>query len=936
MSLIGAAAAAGPTVDGTPTKGSLGSSSTATSYPAGFGAGNVGDCCILLYCGVNAITGNNCSPAWTTTGINNSQWNAVTETAYLFTHVYANGDTAPTCSTATANSGSWNLRCYKNSKGCTFASGPTGNKDADNITTQIIGPGITGTAGDAHLFDGCVAGSRTFSTYNDSLTQEVTQANTTASSMGADVTIASGGAQPTARATISVTARHFGIEADLEGVPATPTISSATANSPNSIKFVVQTTGVNSIQIGCSPSPSHSHSIVTKWLPSAGGGTSISTTIYAAQLEPSTGYFCVAIANAGNDGGAGSATSAETSLVTTNAAQTAIAMTANARTGPVGSADYTTGANAKTESLNYDNCVVNTCTANANDGGDGRFTDMLANGSTISTIDDGSNGTNGGSANFQFETLTFDANGIVNGATLVNQMTGYGASSQLNFPLCWSDGFDFKSTIVFAEGSHLFTIPWRWTPASPFTTGFSTVIRSDDNGATWFNPNDTTGVANGDAPCPTPTPGIMWPATGNAYGSAITRVEDPTGKAGAVTNPQDGLDAYEYVVWASDAALNTNLDYLSRIHKGLAGGYSGTAYTGYQDVTKWEYWTNAASDNDINNPANWASFTSAGGSTSPASIFNEHGFCVPSEFRPAWIPDAKRYVATTFACGILVILSSTNLVSNSWTTLYAEASTPPFSGSPWNISGGMFRNWISFASGSYKVVNASNPLVVSVNAYHGAYAGQFNSSNRQLNPYSAMSLIVNLAQPESVSGSFGNGGTVTASRAVSASRSGSFGNGGTTTGLRAVQIARADTIGNGGTITASRTAKVARSSSIGNGGTVAAARSASVARNASFGNSGTFSAVRGVSVARAASFGNGGIIAAGRAVVAYFSGLIHAAGTILGLITTIAPTHITAPPFVVSLSMTGGMLEAAPLVANASVRLGMAGTFTPTASMHFN
>jgi hypothetical protein len=228
-------ALAQPGIDGTPTKGVVtATTSFATTYPTGFGSANAGDCCIIQWCGNEALSttagcnesGSGWTAIWTSGGYT---WGSGgNRDAQWLTHVYTGtGDTAPTCDLATAGSGSYNLFCYKTANGCTFGTGPTNKNGVAG--TVVSGPGISGTAGDAHLFGGCAASANTFTNYNDSLNQEVTQSESIASSQEADVVIASSGTQPTAQATTSGTSYNSGIEADLEASVVPTATATATA-----------------------------------------------------------------------------------------------------------------------------------------------------------------------------------------------------------------------------------------------------------------------------------------------------------------------------------------------------------------------------------------------------------------------------------------------------------------------------------------------------------------------------------------------------------------------------------------------------------------------------------------------------------------------------------------------------------------------------------
>jgi hypothetical protein len=119
--------------------------------------------------------------------------------------------------------------------------------------------------------------------------------------------------------------------------------------------------------------------------------------------------------------------------------------------------------------------------------------------------------------------------------------------------------------------------------------------------------------------------------------------------------------------------------------------------------------------------------------------------------------------------------------------------------------------------------------------------------------------------------------------------SGSFGNGGSLSVGRAVTIARADSLGNGGGLTGSSAEKVARAGSFGNGGAL--------------------STVRAVNVAVAGAFGHGGSIAAARSVVNWISATLHGiGGTVSATVSTIfiprEPPVVFVAPMTPSLSLT--------------------------------
>lgn len=165
----------------------------------------------------------------------------------------------------------------------------------------------------------------------------------------------------------------------------------------------------------------------------------------------------------------------------------------------------------------------------------------------------------------------------------------------------------------------------------------------------------------------------------------------------------------------------------------------------------------------------------------------------------------------------------------------------------------------------------------------------------------------------SVSSSFGNGGSVSGSRAVQIARANSFGDGGAITPSRTVQLARTGSFGHGGAVSPSRTVQLARSSTFGDGGTITPSRAVQLAPSSSFGDGGSVVPSRTVQLTRSSSFGGGGIIAAGRAVAVFVSNVIHTAGAILGSLVTVAPA--SRPPVIVVMPITAVAVQGVPMSA---------------------
>ncbi len=119
------AMAAGPVVDGTPTKQSLGAvASFATSFPAGFGSANVGDCCIILCCGNTTLsTASGCAASgsgWTPYTF--PVWNASNYTADNTHPRLCEWRHSADLQHSASGNGSENLLCYKGSNSCAFAN----------------------------------------------------------------------------------------------------------------------------------------------------------------------------------------------------------------------------------------------------------------------------------------------------------------------------------------------------------------------------------------------------------------------------------------------------------------------------------------------------------------------------------------------------------------------------------------------------------------------------------------------------------------------------------------------------------------------------------------------------------------------------------------------------------------------------------------------
>ena len=205
--------------------------------PSCLSSGAPWPCCTALGAGT-------CTPSGWHTALANFVWYSSSEYVSILTHVYTSGDAAPTFNFSATGNITWTLQSYSGANGCALAAGPTAQAN-NTASTTISGPGITGTAGDAHLFNGAnAAGATTFSAFNDSLVQKVVEGPGAShfTVMGADAAIASSGAMTAASATTSQSGKNVGIEADLEAsVAATPTATATATVSATATPSITAT-----------------------------------------------------------------------------------------------------------------------------------------------------------------------------------------------------------------------------------------------------------------------------------------------------------------------------------------------------------------------------------------------------------------------------------------------------------------------------------------------------------------------------------------------------------------------------------------------------------------------------------------------------------------------------------------------------------------------
>ncbi len=167
------------------------------------------------------------------------------------------------------------------------------------------------------------------------------------------------------------------------------------------------------------------------------------------------------------------------------------------------------------------------------------------------------------------------------------QPNGYGEQAESDFPSCWTDGATWKGLYPHCESAtNCFAQIYR--EASDFRyTSDATLLRSTDAGAHWFNPAHRArqADANGDPYCPGDAAAIMWPGRGKLSQIAAW-VDHASGVAGAVNNPIDGMDAYQYAIArASDMASEVLAEGQYRF--GLPGENSSRARVGLLLGREW-------------------------------------------------------------------------------------------------------------------------------------------------------------------------------------------------------------------------------------------------------------------------------------------------------------------------------------------------------------
>jgi len=285
--------------------------------------------------------------------------------------------------------------------------------------------------------------------------------------------------------------------------------------------------------------------------------------------------------------------------------------------------------------------------------GDTGYWAWLANGTIVAQHNDGIGPQGSISSNVFMTTVDSAFTNFV----LLNSLSGFGPLNTPNIPGCYSDGSTEKSSSLLAVGNTLYWIAYRQS-GTGYIQADGAVYRSDDGGATWYNPSHTSGQANanGDPACP--GAGVMW----NGHGKfSLPRFVKGGGQGGVVTNPVHGIDAYQYIQFRDN---DNTFTYLARVFKNL----------NYQGISNYEYYVGSIGG-DEDDPANWSTTSS---DAVAIGTLGDH----QSDWEIQYLPDFGRFVVTAEnVLGLndyrLVVLDSARL-TGPYAVRYQEPTRPPF------------------------------------------------------------------------------------------------------------------------------------------------------------------------------------------------------------------------------------------------------------------
>jgi hypothetical protein len=478
-----------------------------------------------------------------------------------------------------------------------------------------------------------------------------------------------------------------------------------TANGPNSVTLRYSSAGNLSFRIACGTSGSR-FPIVTPWIPITGEPAAGSAV--AAQLQPSTHYYC-RFEGAESAGGKGNVLASGRLEVTT---------TPPIQTYPL---EITLGATTSYNAVQFP--------------ANGRWTDQdtayytqLSNGTIVMQGNDG-NGpqrilsageyTQGRNAFLSTVDPDFTNISLLNPMGTGDGTNGFGGAGTGGVPGCYSRSSTIKSASLFAQGNTLYWAFFRVNP-TPFD---SWIARSDDGGATWYNPSHTPEQASphGDPPCP--GAGVMWSDPGSFAEPRFVKY----GRGGAVTNPVGGIDAYFYLQFRN--TLNTAMS-LGRCYKLLNP----------QKVANWEYYVGPVGG-DENLPSRWT--TSQGHPASLAPLGEGQ-----SDQDIQWLPDFGRFIMTAEAFlgpndTRMVVYDSAQL-TGPWVKRFQEPDRTPSNPA---LGQHLERAWLSLFMPTYHL-SETTPPKASVKVLHsGTYTQKSNDPPNNLYSPWLVDITITTAAP---------------------------------------------------------------------------------------------------------------------------------------------------------------------------------------------
>jgi hypothetical protein len=498
-------------------------------------------------------------------------------------------------------------------------------------------------------------------------------------------------------------------------------LTSLTVAGPNSATAVWTSSGNLSLRITCGTN-GIAFPILTPWVDILIG--SVGGTWAVAQLQPATTYQCRAEA-ATLANGAGSVTTTAPASVTTSASLVTKALVVKM------------GA---TQGYNQNFPLSGRWTD-----GDTTYCATMQNGITVCQSNDGKGPqdilSTGGPYTLGRATFLWTLDNAFSSIALLNPMgtgdgsNGAGGIGTFGHPTCAGEyaGSVARGAGLYAIGNRL----WWAIHRDDSGPSDSSILTSEDGGATWYHPAHASGQAsaNGDWPCR--ASGVIW--------GGATLMGQPkflqVGAAGVVTNPIDGIDAYIYLQ-ARDHA-NTVIT-LARCYREVFAQSVGSCV--------WDYFKGGIGG-DPNTQANWD--TTLGNSTPIMTLGWVPGTFSDIDVR--YLGRYGRYLATgeefLGANDTRSVFLDAPRITGPYALILREPTRPPFDSF---LNQYLERAWPSFFMPSY---NAS-PVGDSVQMLHsGTFTQQ--SSNHAHDHYSPWLVLITINSTPAHTGGPVHSGRVT-------------------------------------------------------------------------------------------------------------------------------------------------------------------------------